>query len=210
MKKILTTVVVLLAIVTFALPLSALQMTLDVPFDGTVPSGFPTVTITQDGANQVLVSMSTFPLSGTEFVSEWSFNVNLADPTILTFGYVSGIAVSSIGTGLDAFKADGDGFYDIIFNYPTSNSGPARFVADNTSVYRIMATGLTVADFEVGSVGGNKGSFYSATHVQAKADGSSVWLGADEYTTVLIPEPVTMILLGLGLLGLGIAVRKRS
>ncbi len=39
---------------------------------------------------------------------------------------------------------------------------------------------------------------------------AAVGLSGDPSTGVLVPEPVTMILLGLGLLGVGIAVRKRS
>jgi len=55
---------------------------------------------------------------------------------------------TTIGKGQDSFKADGDGYYDIIFGYPDKNNLPGRFVADNVSVYIITATGLTAAMFE--------------------------------------------------------------
>lgn len=118
-----------------------------------------------------------------------------------------GSAPNSIGTGVDAFKADGDGWFDILFDFPPPpGSQNARFTAGETVVYDITYTGpIDVNSFDFSSApGGGNGTFLSAAHVQQTGGGSgSGWIGA------AVPEPATALLLGGGLVALA-AGRRRS
>ena len=167
-----------------ASPASALTFTLDTLFSGPGdPSGDVTVTIT-DIAGGVSLTFDASALTGTEFVTEWDLSIDpFVDP--LTFTYVSG-ATATTSSGLDSFKADGDGFFDIQFLFASSSG--SRLGSDfDTSVYTILGAGLDSADFLTASVGGGKGGFFSAAHVQGVGTAScSGWIGdpADGQTSI--------------------------
>jgi hypothetical protein len=94
-------------------------------------------------------------------------------------------------------KADGDGTFDLHFAFPTQGD---TFVTLKTSEYKIEVPGLTAAAFDSLSTDeGGAGPFRSAIK-----NGEAFWA---EGGAAVIPEPMTLLLLGSGLIGLA-GVRK--
>jgi hypothetical protein len=200
-----------------ALPRAGAAMTtlnLNFVFSGTAPGGSqPWLTLAfQDVAPntvQLTFNAVNLPAAG-EFVSGWYFNFNPAldlDLTKLSFSIVSnptGLTNSNISVGADAFGADGDGLYDMLFSFPTSGS---TFTSGKKVVVDVSGTnGFSVneSDFLYQSTkrGGN-GVYYSAAHVQAESGGNSGWVGASA-----IPEPTSYAAIA-GALVLGLVVWRR-
>lgn len=125
-----------------------------------------------------------------------------------SFSHIAGDAATAIAIGIDSthpsFKADGDGFYDIRFDYPDGGG----FNAGEQSIYQI--DGVSAADFNVESMpGGGNGTWYAALHAQNTQGGASGWLGATPTTPIPEPETYAMLLAGLGLMGF-VARRRRK
>ena len=194
----------------------------DVEFSvNTAPVNTPpwmTATFESVNSNTVRLTMSADNLSGEEFISKWFFNFD-GNASSLGFAYVSGPASSNIYQGeSNNTKADGDGYYDIGFYFPTSSG--SRFDAGKTVVYDITYTSaITASSFNVFSApGGGNGSYLTAAHVQSIAPDSnnlcgnginvndspnngscSGWVG----TSTVVPEPVSSTLFIVGAVTLG-------
>jgi hypothetical protein len=196
----------------------AATLTLDLTVEfsgGTTPEGTsPFLTATFDdsvgGPNDVQLTMSASGLVDQESVVLWFFNFNPAlDPTQITFTPVNNAASvpNSISTGVNAFMADGDGNFDILFDFPPApGNTAARFTAGETVVYDLTyISPIDASDFNFASeMGAGNGTYLSAAHVTriGPNDDLSGFIGA-------VPEPATAMLFGLGLLGLG-ALGRRS
>ena len=185
-----------------------------VPPDG--PAPYATATITDTGVDEVTLTMTVADTVGLADVTLMFFNLDpTLDATSLSFAYVSGDgpteANTNILTGDDAFRAGGDGFYDILFDFPPApGQQAARFNAGEELVYTITGVGLTAESFNYfatpGPGEGNPGPYLSVARFQDTGpdqEGSD-WVGA-------VPVPAAVWLFGSGLLGLvGIARRRRA
>ena len=116
---------------------SAASFTFDLNIEfsgGQAPGGSPpwlSATFTDTGTpGEVSLTLSASPpggagLTGTENVDGWYFNVAPAFVGSLAFSLPPGTPLPISGTltniqqGEDAFKADGDGLYDILFSFGT-------------------------------------------------------------------------------------------
>ncbi len=204
-----------LAVGSFAMSAEALlTYNLDHVFSGATPSGgtpYATATFLSTGANEVTLTMTNLLGSG-QFITEWDFNSTVTSG--LTFTYVSGAEAESVGLGSNSFQADGDGKYDIEFDFPSSEAD--RFTA-GTSAYTITGTGITEATFSGLSApgGGAGGPFHTAAHVQGipgTGGGTcSGWIsdtvaGSGGSTTgpcTAVAEPSVLLFSGLGLAFVG-------
>lgn len=226
----------------FVLGLSSLQASvvtfyLSQEFSGAdEPKGSaPWLTATLDDsfgdANTVRLTITATNLIDAEFVGGFYLNLNPTfDPLGLTFDLVTpgsnptGLALGNISQAIDAFKADGDGNYDLLFNFPQPG-GAGRFAAGEIFKVDISRVGgLTAQDFVFPEVGGAKGVFYAAAHIQGisildlgtgqtTASGSG-WIGATAGPNVTIdgvaiPEPSTYALL-FGACVSGVVALRRS
>jgi len=186
-----------------------------------------TATFIDVSPNTVRLTMSADNLTGTEFISKWFFNFE-GTAADLSFSFVSGFSTGPqydqvyLGESNNT-KADGDGYYDIGFYFPTSSG--SRFDAGKTVVYDITYTSaITAASFNFFSTpGGGNGSYLTAAHVQGIAPDSQGYCGNGSYvgtggtcsgwvgTTSVVPEPVssTLFIVGAASLGFRRFLRKR-
>jgi hypothetical protein len=204
----------------------AIIMSLDDEFSGgTNPAGatpWLTATFQDIGGGTVRLTMDAANLVGTEFIDEWHFNLNPAlTPTSLAFAAVdvSDVGSVSINTGVDAFQADGDGKFDIQFDFP-SPAGAGRFTSGESVVYDITYSGVgtfSESSFNfVSAPGGGNGSFHTAAHVQGiGASGSfSGWIGNESPPRVEtgsdpVPESATFVIWSILIAITGLVTSRR-
>ena len=170
----------------------------------------------------------TSNLTGAEIIDDIYLNY-AGDPTTLAgaWTYQSGVAANSLSFASNAFKADGDGYFDIILNYPPP--GNPTFGAGDTSSYLFTLAGLTASDFDLSSfcdTGCGNGSYFAAAHVQriVTAPGSG-WVGDGDGSGPgtpgpgtpgtpgpgggNVPEPSGLLLLGFGAVFAARRLRRR-
>ncbi|HEY7087213.1 MAG TPA: hypothetical protein VH518_03930 [Tepidisphaeraceae bacterium] len=210
--------VVLCALIAQSSRAAFVQFDTSIEFSsGTPPQGTPPwvrLRFDDAGPNTVTMKMTALNLVGQEFVTEWDFNLDPAlNPNSLVFSAptkTGTFADPTISKGVDAFKADGDGDYDVSFNF--DNSPPAnRFDAGDAVSYTITAPGLTANSFKfLSKPDGGAGPYYTAAHVQGVGQngGFSGWV-APGPNDVQTPEPASAVVIGLGLVPL-LARARRS
>ena len=186
----------------------------DTPVPPDLSGPWLTVATTNLGANQIQVDLTAERLSDPEYVSEWFLNLDPAlNPGDLSVSasWLSGAfnvpAAASLLLAADAYKADGDGKYDIKVIFDSSDGLTTRFT--DGDALRLTLTYTGVGSFNESSLifpsapDGGAGPFLAAAHINATGPGDtgSVWVAA-------VPEPsvATSLLLAGGAL---LALRRR-
>ena len=198
------------------------------------PFGSPswlTATFESLDANTVRLTMDGMLQDPDEFVGGWYFNFNPAfNASDLAFSQVSASGAAfatSIDQGENLYRADGERFYDILFNMDIAPPAD-RFNGTDQLVYDIQRSdgmggflALSELDFDFFGVNGNEkgGPFTSAAHIQGLAVGEgSTWIGGNGETpctencgggpNIVVPESSVLLLLGSALLAL--SLRKKT
>ena len=160
-------------------------------------------------AGTVAIRIDTSNLVEDEFLSELYLNV--AAPLVVTDLMVS--VTSQVGTfalptvyqATDAYKAGGDGRYDLFLDFATKKAD--RFDTGDELLLLVTGpgggplTGLTPESFyDFSKPDGGHGPFIAAAHIQAigENDEQSAWIAAGDGGGGVIPfpEPATLLLLG--------------
>lgn len=187
--------------------------------EGSEPSGFPSATFEDTGADAVTLTLDLAGMSGGEFASSFFFNYD-GNATALSFAREGGTGPSSglsWDTGSNEFDSPGNqGLFDIFLGLSTSNrdNGALRFDADETLIFSITGAGLTAELFNIDSAAQRGGSNFALARVQGIAGGASASVGdgdgdPGEGNEIPVPEPGALGLLGLGIIVLGVARRRK-
>jgi len=203
---------------------SAASLTYDIgaPFNDKDPAPTGSVITAKFDDNNEEAGSVTLTLTGglteSAFATEIYFNSMVAVTGITNTGALAG---SSAAYRSNFFKADGDGYFDLMFSFATEE-GESRFDTE-TTVYTLTGTGLTAASFfdvysaasnEPNAVPSPKG-YYVAAHVQGYGNSDSTWLtdyngsAAGDGGGTVVPIPSSLLLLGSALAGLGIVGRRK-
>lgn len=195
--------------------------------NGTPPEGAsPWITATFEDSPEnekyVRLTMTATNLVDQEFISGWWFNfrddldqfADLLDYNPIDTSAVGGEIAFSSGENFD--KAGPDGKFDLLFEFPTSNSENAwkRFTAGETVIVDLflLSFDLSPSDFnfesDPGKEEGDKGPFFSAAHIQGIGEDNNLsgWIAP---ATEKVPESSTLLLVGVGLIGLAGFGRRR-
>lgn len=186
-------------------------------FSGTPPSSpgpWLTVSLSQAADNAVSLSIELpGSLPAGAYLDKLYLNYDpSANASLLS---VSGPGIPSgavaWGANNNAFKADGDGYYDVALDFP--NPGSSSYGLGTASSASYMINGPTAGHITPDSFypyysapGGGAGQYLIAAHV-AGYSGASAWL----YGTPSVPEPNSSLagaLLLLPLTAMGLLRRK--
>jgi len=195
---------------------------------GATFTGQIVVTFANAGANSVTMTIDATGATPTSTgkIDQLNFNVVnsvITPSTISSSGQTN--LVGSVGPATfftnDAgsngsthpFKADGDGFFDLVYEFPTG-AAQDPFNLGEKIAFTLTGTGLTENAFNDVSVGGgdpSKTGFYIAAHVQSVngAGLPSGWFSGDPVSPTPAPSSLILLALGSGLTGLVTAVRMR-
>jgi hypothetical protein len=154
-------------------------------------------------------SVDPYGLTGTEYVTEWYFNIDppagfsgISGLTFLEDSIVEGMAYLYSGQN-GAYQADGDGYFNLLFKFQTA-AGDGRFGAGDAISMILTGEGLEAESFLALSTpaGNSPDGLYTAAKIQG--------IGSDENGSgwITVPVPPAALLLGSGLLGL-LAMRRR-
>ncbi len=184
----------------------------DVTFSGMSPgSTTPYLTATFDdaadaiGANGIRLTINVLNLDSTSSATKLYFNFDPSlNPGSLTFTPIfTGDSVpNSVGGSTNAYKADGDGLYDISFDMPPPPGDyEARLTNGEKLIYDLSyVSAIDVSSFNyISTSDGGEGVYFAAAHIQGIGDGSdskSGWVG-------VVPEPISSTLFILGGASLG-------
>jgi len=153
----------------------------------------------------------------TECVTKWYFNfddnLTLSDLKIESDDTVDGsdesyVTHDQINLQTDSYRADGDGYYDILIQYKNK-----VFSKEKQSKFTITYTGsgeFSVRSFDFLSVNStDHGPYLAAAHIQglhSETVEGSTWISLPDQP---VPEPATLALLGFGFLGLATVLRRK-
>ena len=227
MKKILSGAILAGLFTVSAMGGNVLDFQMTSNFSGTMPSGslpWMDIRIT-DGSSPgtVSLSISNVNITGSEKVTEFYLNINPAyDVTKLSFlntGGTPGVTAPLPSLGEDNFKADGDGKYDILFDF--SQTPSTAFTAGDYLTYTITGIStLNALDFEfLSTPAGGHGPFDAAAHIQGISatstsdnGASSGWIapGINNITVIPTPEPSAAALLAVGAAIIGVVRNRRN
>jgi hypothetical protein len=179
------------------------------------------MTISDSSPGTVIFKLTAPHLTGSENVSEFDFNLDPAlssDVGHLTF--TSLIKTGSfddptISQGVNGFKADGDGEYDINLSFTTGGNTNKTFTGGDSLQYTISGSGISASSFDfLSHPAGGHGPFITAAHIQnttGAGSGGSGWVADSVGGTIHlqdVPEPSSFLLAGLGVVGI-LAWRSR-
>ncbi len=189
---------------------------------GTAPVGAaPWLTAKFDDADStgsVTLTLTAFNLTASEFISGWYLNLDPSlDVTSLVFSAptkTGSFSDPGISQGTNAYKADGDGKYDLLLDFATGGGASSRFGVGESVKYTITGISTLNANsfsFDSSPDGGH-GPFRMAAHVQSIGDGDdSGWVAPDpaEFGPI-VPEPASFSLAAGAAIGLTYFVRRRA
>lgn len=184
-------------------------------FSGTAPTtSAPWLTATFDDHNATGSVSLTITANGLGSQSITSIYFNL-DPALsassLVFSLDAGSSTApapAVFQGTNAYRADGDGYYDIKLDFPPPG-GMQRFDNNDTAFFTITGVNLTANSFQFLSQpgpGNNPGPYYSAAHIQGIPTGygtTSGWVAP-------VPVPAALWMFAPALLGMVGLMRRRG
>jgi hypothetical protein len=152
----------------------------------------------------VQLTLQGLPDLGSGKITSFYFNFQPGTAADLTFVRTSGVAQSAIHLGLNAYKADGDGSYDIKIDFPESGAVLTSGSKAVFDIHRTTGGSLSINDFNDVSVAADGKTpslnpygapYVLAAHVQAITNGGSDWvnLGTPQ-PQAQVPEPTTVII----------------
>nr|WP_321466169.1 PEP-CTERM sorting domain-containing protein [uncultured Desulfobulbus sp.] len=203
MKNILLALISLSLISVLNAHATPFSVSLDTEISGATPTSAPIVVTFDDTlTDTVRITIDASALTADEAITALYLNYT---------GNLNGIAWSGISfdaattiTWGGQYKADGDGYFDILFSW-----GMPGFDAGDIFVFGASASGITADYFNAMSVsGGGNGTWTVAAHVQSIGAGEdSGWMAGNPSP---IPEPTTMLLFGTGIAGLAAVGRGKK